>query len=91
MHVCRTCLTVAVEKDISQLETDLEEEKQSCFEIMLFCLDLKVLKLKSTRYAFVIITLHYLQFLYLLVTGYERDKVNYKIVLNMLFENIGLL
>lgn len=48
MHACRTCLTVAVEKDISQLETDLEEEKQSCFEIMLFCLDIEVIRLQYT-------------------------------------------
>ncbi|XP_023943722.2 zinc finger protein 724 [Bicyclus anynana] len=40
--VCRTCLTDAVEKDMSQLSEELKGDKKSYWDIMMFCLNIQV-------------------------------------------------
>ncbi|XP_047529852.1 zinc finger protein 708-like [Vanessa atalanta] len=42
MNVCRICLTLAVEKDISLLPDLLEEDTRTYSDIMLFCLGIQV-------------------------------------------------
>ncbi|XP_050346187.1 zinc finger protein 83-like [Nymphalis io] len=42
MNVCRICLTLAVEKDISLLPDQLEENTQTYSDIMLFCLGIQI-------------------------------------------------
>ncbi|XP_063533769.1 zinc finger protein 431-like [Cydia strobilella] len=42
MGMCRTCLETPADKDISELEMGINEDTKRSFEIMMFCLDIKV-------------------------------------------------
>ncbi|XP_039754545.1 zinc finger protein 624-like isoform X2 [Pararge aegeria] len=42
IDVCRICLTEAVERDITQLSEELKGDKKSCWDILLFCLNIQV-------------------------------------------------
>ncbi|XP_063361932.1 gastrula zinc finger protein XlCGF46.1-like isoform X1 [Cydia amplana] len=42
MDLCRTCLETPANKNISELEKDINEDNKNYYDIMVFCLDIKV-------------------------------------------------
>ncbi|XP_061713734.1 zinc finger protein OZF-like isoform X2 [Cydia pomonella] len=50
MNICRTCLKTPADTHLSELEKCLNEDNKNYLDVMLFCLDIKVLSLKNDAY-----------------------------------------